>query len=58
MGQNSNSLQMVNLGEKFGQELGLAALRKNQSQQEQSRTGKVLVSAPRFYLDQCYCHPD
>ena len=49
---------MVNLGEKLDQELSEAALKKNQSQQEQSRTELVLVSAPRFYLDQLYLHLD
>ena len=62
MGKSSNSLLMVNLGEKLGQELGGTALTKNQSQQEQSRTELVLFSAPRFYLGQFYplldCSPD
>ena len=58
MEQFPNCLQMVNLGGKFGQELGLADLVENKSQQDQRKTVKVLASAPRFYLHQLYCHPD
>ena len=52
VGQILHSLLMVYFGEKWDLEQGSVVLRKNQSQQEQSRTGLVLVSVPRFYLDQ------
>ena len=45
------------MGREEGQELGLAEMIWNKSQQEKSSPVMMLISSPRFYPDPCYFHP-